>query len=158
MRTKGLKEGSVAPDFELLDQNKKPHKLSDYKGKWVLLYFYPKDNTPGCTVEAVTIRDNFPKFKKNKIVVIGISKDTSASHKKFEEKYELPFTLLVDKEKEIAKKYGVLGKKKFMGREYMGVNRFSFLISPDGKISKTYYNVLPAEHANEVLSDVKKLS
>lgn len=150
-----IKVGNKAPDFTLLDEDKVEHTLSNYIGKWVLLYFYPKDNTPGCTVEATTIRDNFSEFEKNKIVVLGISKDTSNSHKRFIEKFNLPFTLLVDKEKRIAELYDVLSLKKFMGREYMGVNRYSYLINPEGKIKKIYKDVVPKEHAEEVLLDVK---
>lgn len=155
MNARELKKGIKAPDFELLDQDKVPHKLSDYKGKWILVYFYPKDDTPGCTIEAKAIRDNFPKFKRNKIVVLGISKDTSNSHKRFIEKFDLPFTLLVDKDKKIAELYGVLSLKKFMGKEYMGVNRYSYLINPKGKIEKIYKDVVPKDHAEEVLLDVK---
>ena len=144
-----------APDFKLLDQEGKEHKLSDYLGKWVLLYFYPKDDTPGCTKEACAIRDDFPDFKKLKITVFGISADSSKSHQKFVDKYDLPFTLLSDEDKKIINKYGVWGKKKFMGREYMGIFRTSFLIHPSGKIAKVYESVKPETHASEVLSDVR---
>lgn len=152
-----LKIGNAAPDFKTTDQDSKPHKLSDYKGKWVLLYFYPKDDTPGCTKEACAIRDMMPDFKKLKLQVFGVSIQDTKSHKKFAEKYDLPFTLLVDDEKKIVNKYGVWGKKKFMGREYMGTFRTSFLIDPKGKIVKIYENVKPEIHANEVLEDLKKL-
>ena len=159
-----LKVGQNAPAFELLDQNGKIHKLSDYKGKFVLLYFYPKDDTPGCTIEACSIRDSFADFKKMKTVVLGVSADSVKSHKKFEEKYSLPFPLLSDENKKIIKAYGVWvvqtlkslqtrrGKKKFMGREYMGIKRTSFLISPEGKIAKIYEDVKAASHASEVLA------
>lgn len=152
-----LAEGQKAPDFELPDQNGTMHKLSDQKGKWVLVYFYPKDDTPGCTKEACTIRDNYDSFKKMGITVFGISTDSVKSHKKFEEKYELPFTLLSDEKKEVVEAYGVWGLKKFMGREYMGTNRWSFLIDPEGKISKLYQEVKPADHAEQVLGDTKQM-
>ena len=112
-----LKAGSRAPNFILSDQNGKEHSLADYKGKWILLYFYPKDNTPGCTKEACMIRDNYDGFKKIKAVVLGISVDSVKSHDKFVKKYDLPFTLLADEEKKVVKAYDVWGKKKFMGVE-----------------------------------------
>ncbi len=146
---------SPAPAFTLPDQNGEAHSLSSYKGQWVLLYFYPKDDTPGCTKEACMIRDSFPKFKKLKIAVLGVSTDSVKKHKKFEEKYELPFTLLADEEKNVVNLYGVWEKKKFMGREYMGTLRTSFLIDPKGKIAKIYENVNPLTHADEVLADLK---
>lgn len=145
----------LAPDFELPNQDGKIHKLSDYRGEWVLLYFYPKDDTPGCTKEACAIRDNFPAFGKLKVKVFGVSVDSIKSHKKFTEKYDLPFTLLADEKKETVKKYGVWAKKKFMGREYYGTLRTSFLIDPKGKIVKIYENVKPEIHAGEVLDYFK---
>lgn len=151
------KTGSQAPAFTLPDQNEKKHSLSEYQGQWVLLYFYPKDDTPGCTKEACSIRDMFPFFNKLKITVIGISVDSVKSHKKFEEKYKLPFTLLADTEKKVVNLYGVWGKKKFMGREYNGTFRTSFLIDPKGKIAKVYEGVKPEIHADEVLKDLKSL-
>jgi peroxiredoxin Q/BCP len=153
-----LKPGDKAPAFSLPDQAGKVHKLSDVKGKWVLLYFYPKDDTPGCTTEACTLRDNFPAFKKLNAVVYGVSADSAKSHTKFIEKYELPFTLLSDEEKEVTKAYGVWGPKKFMGREFLGIRRWSFLIDPKGKIARVYDNVKPAVHAEEVLADIESLS
>lgn len=152
-----IKINQKAPNFKLKDQNNKIHELLDYLGKWVLVYFYPKDDTPGCTKEACAIRDNFPNFKKLKIVVLGISTDSVESHKKFSEKYNLPFTLLADYKKEVVKKYGVWGNKKFMGREYEGTLRTSFLINPKGKIVKIYKNVKPEIHAEEVLKDLKAM-
>ena len=148
--------GQLAPDFTLPDQAGKNHKLSDYKDGWVLVYFYPKDDTPGCTKEACAIRDDIPRFDKLKAKVLGISVDSVKSHKKFAEKYNLPFTLLADDKKDVVKKYGVWQKKKFMGKEYMGTVRMSFLINPAGKIAKIYENVKPETHAEEVLNDVKK--
>ncbi len=149
--------GNKAPVFSLPDQDGKIHALKDYAGKVVLLYFYPKDDTPGCTVEACTIRDSWSKFRKAGVVVLGMSVDTVAKHKKFAEKYALPFTLLADVDKEVVNAYGVWAKKKFMGREYMAIKRWSFLIGPDGKIAKIYEDVKPADHADEVLADVKAL-
>lgn len=151
-----LKIGITAPDFSLPNQNGKKHTLSDYRGKWVLLYFYPKDDTTGCTKEACAIRDNFAGFGKTKTIVLGVSIDSPASHKKFEKKYKLPFTLLSDEKKEVVKLYGVWTKKKFMGREYMGTLRQSFLIDPEGNIAKVYDTVKPAEHAKEVLEERMK--
>lgn len=145
---------TTAPDFALLDQDGEERTLSSYRGKWVLLYFYPKDDTPGCTKEACAIRDAFPRFDANRAVVLGISPDSVKSHKKFAEKYELPFTLLADEGHLIADLYGVWGPKKFMGREYEGVMRTSFLINPEGKIAKVYEGVKPEQHAEEVLADL----
>lgn len=149
-----LKVGSKAPEFSLPDQNNKQHSLSDYQGQWVLLYFYPKDDTPGCTKEACALRDNLPRFKKIKAVVLGVSVDSVKSHAKFAEKYGLPFTLLADEGRSVVKKYGVWQKKKFMGREFWGTMRTSFLIDPKGKIAKIYKNVKPDVHAVEVLKDL----
>lgn len=146
-----LKAGDKAPDFELLDQNGKSHKLSDYLGKWVFLYFYPKDDTPGCTKEACGIRDNFSRFKKSKIVVLGVSVDSVGSHNKFSKKYSLPFSILSDKDKKAVKLYGVWRKKKFMGKEYVGIARTSFVINPKREIVKIYEAVNPETHAGEVL-------
>lgn len=151
-----LKVGQLAPNFSLPDQKSKEHKLSDHKGCWVLVYFYPKDDTPSCTKEACSIRDNLPQFKKLEAKVFGINVNSVKSHKKFAEKYKLPFTLLADEDKVIVKKYGVWVKKKFMGREYMGTMRTSFLIDPNGKIAKIYEKVNPEVHAQEVLNDLNK--
>lgn len=152
------KKGTKAKNFTLPDQAGKLHTLKDYMGKWVVLYFYPKDDTPGCAVEACQFRDNFPKFKRSKAVVLGVSADAVKKHAKFVTKYELPFTLLADEEKKVVELYGVWAKKKFMGREYMGILRTSFLITPDGKIAKVYEDVKPSEHSLEVLRDIKELS
>ncbi|HRH24504.1 MAG TPA: thioredoxin-dependent thiol peroxidase [Candidatus Paceibacterota bacterium] len=150
--------GKKAPTFSLPDQDGKVRTLADYAGKWVLLYFYPKDDTPGCTIEACTIRDQFQDFKKIKAVVLGVSTDSIASHKKFVDAYELPFTLLADVDKKLVNKYGVWGEKNMMGRTYMGTKRTSFLISPEGKIAKVYENVKPPKHAAEVLSDLRAIA
>lgn len=153
-----IRIGSKAPGFTLPDQDGKMHDLKDYAGTWVLLYFYPKDDTPGCTIEACAIRDNFPKFRKMKAVVLGVSADPVKKHAKFAEKYELPFTLLSDEKHELLDAYGVWAKKKFMGREYMGILRNSYLINPEGKIAKIYEGVKPKDHAEEVLADLKTLA
>lgn len=150
-----LKVGNKAPDFELPDQNGNTHKLRDFRGKKVLIYFYPRDNTPGCTTEACQIRDNFLKFQKINVVVLGISTDSTKSHQNFAAKYRLPFTLLSDITKEVVKKYGVYKIKKFMGKKFMGTVRTSFFIDKDGKIEKIYENVKPAVHAQEVIEDLQ---
>lgn len=152
-----LKIGDSAPDFNLPDQEGKIHSLKDYLGQWFLLYFYPKDDTPGCTAEACSLRDNFSKFKKLNIRILGVSTDSVKSHTKFADKFNLPFTLLADEKKELVKEYDVYKKKKFMGREYFGTMRESFLIDPKGIIAKVYENVKPDLHADEILSDLKKI-
>ena len=152
------KVGDTAPAVSLKDQDGKPHRLSDDKGFWVLLYFYPKDDTPGCTKEACGIRDNFLKFNSNKVKVFGVSADSVESHRKFAEKFKLPFPLLADDQKQVVNAYGVWGEKQFMGKSYQGISRTSFLIDPQGKIAKIYEKVKPEEHAQEVLNDVESLS
>lgn len=154
---KKLKEGDKAPDFKAKDQEGKEHKLSTYIGKWILLYFYPKDDTPGCTKEACSIRDSWPDFKKLKVQVFGLSIQDEKSHKKFVEKYDLPFTLLADPKKKIVETYSVWAEKSMYGRKYMGTLRRSFLINPKGKIVKIYEKVNPINHVNEVLEDLGKL-
>ena len=153
-----LHAGDIAPDFTLPDQDGAMHRLADYRGRWVLLYFYPKDDTPGCTTEACGIRDQYATFAQRKFVVLGVSVDPVARHQKFVEKYHLPFALLADTEKEVVRAYGVWGKKKFLGREYLGTKRVSFLIAPDGTIAKIYEEVKPAVHAREVLVDQEVLA
>lgn len=149
--------GAIAPEFKLKDQNGTLHSLSDYRGRWVFLYFYPKDNTPGCTKEACAIRDDYTAFEKLNCVVLGVNTDSEGSHKKFESKFSLPFTLLADIEKTVVKAYGVWAPKKFMGREFLGTLRKSFLIDPSGKIARVYEKVKPELHALEVLEDLKKI-
>ena len=152
-----LKINHSAPKFSALDQTGQAHKLTDYLGQWLLLYFYPKDDTPGCTKEACDIRDRFKEFAAAKLAVIGLSPDSVESHGKFAEKYKLPFTLLADEDKKIVKAYGVWAKKTFMGKEYMGTKRTSFLINPQGIIAAIYENVKPDEHAAKILRDITKL-
>jgi peroxiredoxin Q/BCP len=146
-----LKEGDAAPDFTAKNQDGEEIKLADYKGEKVVLYFYPKDDTPGCTKQACSLRDGFLKLKANNITVFGVSTDDEKSHRKFIEKYDLPFPLLADTDKEIVNKYGVYGEKNMYGKKYMGTNRTTFLIDEDGKIAKIMKKVKVAEHADEVL-------
>jgi thioredoxin-dependent peroxiredoxin len=146
-----LKEGTTAPAFKTTNQNGETVSLKDLRGQKVVLYFYPKDDTPGCTKEACSFRDAFSKFKKQDITVLGVSPDKEAAHQKFITKYKLPFTLLADTDHSIAETYGVWGEKKFMGRTYMGVHRTTFLIDEKGKIKKIFEKVKPEDHASEVL-------
>lgn len=141
-----------APDFELLDENGNPHKLSDYRGKPVLLYFYPKDDTPGCTTEACEFRDDYDQYGKAGVVILGVSPDSPKSHKKFKEKYNLPFTLISDENHSVCELYEVWGKKSMYGKEYYGVLRTSFLIDGDGKLLEIFENVKPKGHSAKVLS------
>lgn len=147
-----LKEGERAPEFTTSISGGGKISLADFKGQNVILYFYPKDDTPGCTKEACAFRDGFADFKKRGAVVLGVSPDSVKSHDKFVEKFKLPFTLLADEDKTIANAYGVWGEKSFMGRKYMGVHRVTFLIGPDGAIRKIWPKVKPEEHAAEVLA------
>jgi len=147
-----LKEGDVAPPFSAATSGGGNISLAGLQGKNIILYFYPKDDTPGCTKEACAFRDNFAEFKKRGAVVLGVSPDSVKSHDKFVEKFKLPFTLLADEEKKIVEAYGVWGEKSFMGRKYMGTHRVTFLIGPDGRIKKIWPQVKPDEHAAEVLA------
>jgi peroxiredoxin Q/BCP len=147
-----LKEGDLAPDFAATTNGGGRVALSELKGKNVILYFYPKDDTPGCTKEACAFRDHFAEFKKRGAVVLGVSTDPVKLHDKFVEKFKLPFTLLADEDKQIVTAYGVWGEKSFMGRKYLGTHRVTFLISPDGRIKKIWPQVKPDEHAGEVLA------
>jgi peroxiredoxin Q/BCP len=144
-------EGKKAPNFKLKDKDGKEISLSDFKGKNVVLYFYPKDNTSGCTAEACNFRDEFPKFSNLNAVIIGISPDSSESHKKFADKYELPFILLSDPEKKVLEAYGVWKEKSMYGRKYMGVERTTFVIDADGKIKKIFNKVKVQGHNKEVM-------
>lgn len=147
-----------APEFTLLDQNGVEHNLTEYRGKWVVVYFYPKDDTPGCTKEACSFRDNFEGFKNRGITVFGISKDSQASHKKFVDKFNLNFSLLSDESLETIKAYESWGEKKFMGKVYDGILRNTYVIDPQGIIRKVYENVKPDEHAQEILRDINLLN
>ena len=146
-----VKEGATAPAFKTTNTNGESVSLKDFRGQKVVLYFYPKDDTPGCTKEACSFRDGFSKFKKRGITILGVSPDSEKSHQKFTAKYKLPFTLLADTDHSIADAYGVYGEKKFMGRTYMGVHRTTFLIDEKGKIRKVFEKVKPDDHADEVL-------
>ena len=157
MKTSPLKTGNKAPAFTLLDQDGEKVSLSGFIGQWVLLYFYPKDDTSGCTKEACAIGAVHPAFEKLDAVILGVSIDSTQSHKKFEAKYKLPFRLLADTEKKVVERYGVWGEKSMYGRKYMGTFRMSFLIDPKGKIAKIYHKVKPEEHAKEVLADLREM-
>ena len=146
-----LKEGSKAPVFKAVDQNGKPISLADYKGKKVILYFYPKDDTPTCTAQACNLKDNYSTLLKKGYQVIGVSTDDVKSHKKFEQKYDLPFPLVSDEDKKIVDKYNLWGEKKFMGRTYMGTTRTTFLIDEEGKIVKIIDKPDSKNHTEEVL-------
>src|SRR5215212_3157426 len=146
-----LNEGDIAPDFTTKDQNGKEVRLSDFRGQRVVLYFYPKDDTPGCTKEACSLRDSYNVFTEKGIKVLGVSNDDEASHRKFISKFSLPFDLLADTEKEIVNAYGVYGEKNMYGKKYMGINRTTFLIDEEGKIKKIFKKVNVDEHADEVL-------
>jgi len=147
-----LQEGDLAPAFSAPTNGGGHLSLAELKGKNVILYFYPKDDTPGCTKEACAFRDHFADFKKRGAVVLGVSVDPVKSHDKFVEKFKLPFTLLADVDRKIVEAYGVWGQKSFMGRKYMGVHRVTFLIGPDGRIRKLWPKVKPEEHAADVLA------
>jgi peroxiredoxin Q/BCP len=147
-----LKEGDPAPDFSAAANGGGKISLADYKGRNVILYFYPKDDTPGCTKEACAFRDGFSEFKKRGAVILGVSTDSVKAHDKFVEKFTLPFPLLADEDKKIVEAYGVWGEKKFMGRKYMGTHRVTFLIDGEGVIKKIWPQVKPDEHAAEVLA------
>jgi peroxiredoxin Q/BCP len=146
-----IKEGDKAPDFSVRDASGNTVSLKDLRGKKVVLYFYPKDDTPGCTKEACAFRDSFAKFRKRGIEILGVSLDNEKSHQKFAQKYDLPFRLLADTDRAVSESYGTYGKKKFMGRKYMGNHRMTFLIDEKGKIKKVFSKVRPEAHAEEVL-------
>ena len=146
-----LNEGDIAPDFTTRDQSGNEVKLSDFRGRRVVLYFYPKDDTPGCTKQACSLRDSYDAFEEKGIKVLGVSNDDEASHQKFISKFSLPFDLLADTEKEIVNAYGVYGEKNMYGKKYMGINRTTFLIDEAGKIKKIFKKVNVDEHADEVL-------
>ena len=146
-----LKVGDKAPDFEAQDERGRPVKLSDFKGKSLVLYFYPKDMTPGCTVEACAFRDSYASLKK-KAALLGVSKDSAASHVKFKEKYDLPFPLLADEDLSVIKAYGAWGERSLYGRKFMGILRSTVVIGPDGKVKALFSKVKVAGHDKEVLA------
>jgi len=152
-----LEQGTMAPDFSLTDQEGNKHSLGDYRGKWVIIYFYPKDMTPGCTTEACNFRDDFPNFQTMDTVILGISKDSAMRHKKFAEKYQLPFLLLSDESGEVCEKYDVWKQKSLYGKSFMGIIRSTYLINPVGIITKVYPKVNVKLHAAELLNDLKDL-
>jgi peroxiredoxin Q/BCP len=145
-------EGELAPDFTLTSDSGEPVTLSGFRGKKVILYFYPKDDTPGCTAQACAIRDSYDDFEQQGAVVLGVSPDEESSHVKFKEKYGLPFTLLADSEHEVADQYGVWGERKYMGKTYWGIERSTFLIDEEGRIAKVMRRVKPDTHAEQVLA------
>ena len=147
-----IEEGQPAPDFELTSDAGQRVHLSELRGKPVVLYFYPKDDTPGCTTQACGIRDVYGEFERAGAVVLGVSPDDEASHVKFKEKFGLPFTLLADADHAVAEQYGVWGEKSYAGRTYMGVQRSTFVIAADGTVAKVLHNVKPATHADDVLA------
>ena len=149
-----LKAGEKAPSFKLQDSEGKVHSLEEYQGKTIVVYFYPKDDTPGCTKEACSFRDDYSAFKEAGVEIIGISPDTIESHQKFSEKYDLPFTLLADPDHKVSEAYEVWGQKKSFGREYEGVFRTTFIIGPESKIKRVFENVKPSDHSQEVLGEV----
>ena len=151
-----LAAGDKAPDFRTIDQDGETVSLKDFRGKKVVLYFYPKDDTPGCTKEACSFRDGFAAFRRRKIEVLGVSVDDEKSHRKFAEKYSLPFRLLADPDKKIVKDYGVWGEKSMYGRKYMGTLRVTYVIDEKGKIAAVWPKVKPEGHAEEILSAITK--
>ena len=151
-----LEAGAKAPDFSTTDQNGKQIKLKDYRGKKVVLYFYPKDDTPGCTKEACAFRDHFSEFRKQGVEILGVSIDGEKSHKAFTEKFKLPFSLLADTDKKIVTAYGAWGEKSMYGRKYMGTFRVTYLIDEAGRIAAVFPKVKPNEHAQEILARIAK--
>ncbi len=149
-----LKAGNQAPDFTAPISGGGRVSLRDFRGKNVILYFYPKDDTPGCTKEACAFRDDFAAFKRKGAAVLGVSTDSVKSHEKFADKHKLPFTLVADEDRKIVNAYGVWGEKRFMGRKYMGTHRVTFLIGPDGRIRMIWPEIKPAEHAQQVLQAI----
>jgi thioredoxin-dependent peroxiredoxin len=146
-----IAEGKPAPEFELQSDSGDTVKLSDFRGRPVVLYFYPKDDTPGCTTEACEFRDSYDVFRNRGAVVLGVSPDDVASHEKFKTKYSLPFTLLADPDHKVAESYGVWGEKKYAGKKYMGINRSTFVIDEDGNVARAMLGIKPAGHATDVL-------
>ncbi len=150
-----IEEGKPAPDFELQSDSGESVKLSDLRGKQVVLYFYPKDDTPGCTTQACGIRDAYGEFEQAGAVVLGVSPDDERSHVKFKKKFDLPFTLLADADHHVAEEYGVWAEKKYQGRTYMGIDRSTFVIDEDGNVKKVMHKVKPDTHADDVLATLR---
>ena len=149
-----IEEGKPAPDFELQSDTGETVRLSDLRGKQVVLYFYPKDDTPGCTTEACEFRDAYDTYREREIEILGVSPDNVTSHEKFKSKYELPFTLLADPDHKTAEAYGVWGERKFAGKTYMGINRSTFLIDEQGNVARSMLGIKPAGHAAAVLGEL----
>jgi peroxiredoxin Q/BCP len=149
-----IEEGKPAPDFELQTDTGETVRLSDFHGKPVVLYFYPKDDTPGCTTEACEFRDAYDRYRERGVEILGVSPDDVASHRKFRSKYELPFTLLADPDHAVAEAYGVWGEKKFAGKSYLGINRSTFLIDAEGNVARAMRGIKPAGHAVKVLEEL----
>ncbi|MFR5264907.1 thioredoxin-dependent thiol peroxidase [Clostridium sp.] len=147
-----LEIGKKAPDFKIIGSDNKEHSLSDYLGKTVILYFYPKDNTPGCTTEACDFRDNSANFKDKNAIIIGVSRDSIKTHSNFINKFQLPFLLLSDKEEELCNLYDVIKEKKLYGKTYMGIERSTFIINPEGILTHEFRKVKVKDHVNEILS------
>lgn len=152
-----LETGTIAPAFTLQDQDGVTHSSDELKGKWSIIYFYPKDDTPGCTKEACTIAEIYQDFSSMGVTVFGVSKDSIASHKKFAEKYNLPFTLLADTDTQMIADYEALVEKSMFGKKIRGTARITYIINPEGKIEKAYKKVTPADHAVELLKDLEEL-
>lgn len=148
--------GTPAPDFALPDETGALRRLADFRGQTIVLYFYPKDDTPGCTTEACNFRDDYSAYQEAGVTILGVSPDSPKSHARFKEKFQLPFSLLADEDHRVCEAYGVWGQKKFMGKDYMGVLRTTFIIDPEGRVKKVFENVKPAEHSVEVLAAVRE--
>ncbi|NJS09645.1 MAG: thioredoxin-dependent thiol peroxidase [Microcoleus sp. CSU_2_2] len=153
-----LNPGDLAPEIGLPDASGNLVSLADLRGQRIILYFYPRDNTPGCTKEACSFRDIYSEYRSRNIAVLGVSTDNAQSHTKFAAKYQLPFPLLCDSDANVAKAYGCYGLKKFMGKEFMGIIRMTFTIDPDGRIEKVYHKIKPESHPAEILADLSDLS
>ena len=149
--------GKTAPDFSLLDEKGQNKTLKDFTGNWTVVYFYPKDDTPGCTKEACTITEVYEEFSKLGVVVVGVSKDSPASHKKFKDKYSIPFILLSEESTEMIQAYEAWSEKSMFGKKYMGISRVSYILDPEGKVVKVYPKVSPDKHALELLKDLQDL-
>jgi thioredoxin-dependent peroxiredoxin len=150
-----ITKGVTAPKFSLQDETGAVRNLSDYLGRQVILYFYPKDDTPGCTTEACNFRDDYSAYVEKNVIILGVSPDSVASHKKFKEKFKLPFPLLADENHAVCESYGVWDKKNFMGKDYMGVLRTTFIVDEKGLIAHVFENVKPAQHSSEILATIK---